>query len=135
MKIQLKVVMLAACMVSFLNLSGKGQDIEIDERVIIKEITTNKSYGLKKKTCIKVGSIKNEYTFLAQLTGPNGEQISAVRLGSCCSVKSDNAPMGEAQLDRWQITYEGLDEPIILYINGYDYERPKCPYGLNFKQL
>ena len=111
------------------------QDDSIDDRVIIKEITTDKAYGMKKKTNIKVGSIRNEYAFIAQLTGPNGEEIAANRIGSCCPVKSKVAPMGKAQLDMWEIKYEGLAEPIILYINGYDYEQPKCPAGLNFRKL
>ncbi|MEQ1587867.1 MAG: hypothetical protein ABL895_18420, partial [Cyclobacteriaceae bacterium] len=96
---------------------------------------TNKSYGFKPKTSIKVGSVRNEYAYIAQLTGPNGEEIKANRVGSGWPVKSNNAPLGKAQLDKWEIKYEGLVEPIIIYLNGYDYEQPKCPMGLNFKKL
>lgn len=102
--------------------------------VVIREISTDKNYGFKERKSIKVGSIKNEYVFIAQLAGPNGEQISATRLGSCCSVKSKNAPFGRAMLDMWEIKYEGLNKPIVIYLNGYDYEEPKCPMGLSFKQ-
>jgi hypothetical protein len=116
--------------------SGKSQDRTIDERVIIEEISTDKSYGFKPKTNIKVGSIRNEYAFIAQLTGPNGEEITANRLGSGWDVKSKNALFGKkVPLDKWEIKYEGLEEPIIIYINGYDYEKPKCPVGLSFKKL
>jgi len=115
--------------------SAQSQDNAIDERVIIQEMSTIKSYGFKPKTNIKVGSIRNEYAFIAQLTGPHGEEITARRIGSGWPVKSDNAPLGKAQLDKWEINYDGLDEPIIIYLNGYDYEQPKCPMGLNFKKL
>lgn len=114
---------------------AQSQDNEIDERVILKEISTDKGYGFKPKTNIKVGSIRNEYAFIAQLTGPNGEEITARRLGSGWPVKSKNSPFGKAQLDKWEIKYDGLDEPILIYLNGYDYELPKCPMGLSFKKL
>lgn len=118
--------------ISFL---AQSQDSTIDERIIITEISTDKNYGIKPKTNIKVGSINNEYAFIAQLTGPDGEEISATRLGSGWEVKSKNSPFGKAPLDKWEIKYEGLAEPIIIYLNGYDFEKPKCPFGLNFKLL
>ena len=127
-------IFLITTFIFLLSLSVKSQDKAIDERIIIEEISTSKSYGFKKKTNIKVGTIQNEYDFIYQLTGPNGEEVTAMRLGSGWAVKSKNAPFGKAQLDKWQIKYEGLDEPIILYLNGYDYEKPKCPKGLSFKK-
>ncbi|NBW35657.1 MAG: 2-dehydro-3-deoxyphosphooctonate aldolase [Cytophagia bacterium] len=114
----------------------KSQDKTIDESVIIEEISSDPSYGAKPKTNIKVGSVRNEYTFIAQLTGPNGEEITAKRLGSGWDVKSKKALFGnKVPLDKWEIKYEGLKEPIIIYLNGYDYEKPKCPFGLSFKKL
>jgi hypothetical protein len=116
-------------------LSVKSQDKTIDENVIIEEISTDKSYGFKPKTNIKVGSVSNEYAFIAQLTGPNGEEIVANRLGSGWEVKSKNSPYGnKVPLDKWEIKYQGLVKPIIIYLNGYDYEKPKCPIGLSFKK-
>ncbi|MBL7843045.1 MAG: hypothetical protein JNK44_04210 [Cyclobacteriaceae bacterium] len=112
-----------------------AQEKAIDERIILYEISTDKAYGTKPKTNIKVGSISNEYAFIAQLTGPNGEEITARRLGSGWPVKSKSSPFGKAMLDKWEITYDGLKEPIYLYLNGYDYQKPKCPMGLNFKKL
>lgn len=112
-----------------------AQERTIDERIILHEISTDKSYGTKPKTNIKVGSISNEYAYIAQLTGPNGEGITARRLGSGWPVKSKSSPFGKAMLDKWEITYEGLGEPIYLYLNGYDYQKPKCPMGLSFKKL
>jgi hypothetical protein len=117
------------------SLHAQSQENIIDERVIITEVSADESYGFTPKNNIKVGTIKNEYAFIAQLTGPNGEQISAVRTGSGWPVKSKNTPSGKAYLDKWQITYEGLSDPIIIYLNGYDYEQPKCPLGLGFTKL
>ncbi len=119
-----------------ISFSVKSQDKSIDERIIIEEVSIDESYGFKPKTNIKVGSVRNEYAFIAQLTGPNGEEIIANRLGSGWDVKSKNSPYGKkVPLDKWEIKYEGLKEPIIIYLNGYDFEKPKCPVGLNFKKL
>jgi hypothetical protein len=118
-----------------ISITANCQDKPIDERIIIQEISTDKSYGFKPKTNIKVGSVSNEYAFIAQLTGPNGEQITANRVGSGWDVKSKNARFGnKVPLDKWEIKYEGLKEPIFIYLNGYDYDKPKCPMGLNFKK-
>jgi len=130
MKINLTI---ALFLLFCLNLNG--QENTIEERIIIKQLSTDKKYGKRKTASIKVGSIANEYAFLAQVTGPNGEKITYNRLGSCCAVKSKKAPMGKALLDKWEIRYEGLIKPIILYLNGYDFEKPKCPVGLNFTEL
>ena len=129
-------VLISTILLLSITLTLKSQDNSIDERVIIGEISTDKSYGFKTKTNIKVGSVRNEYAFIAQLTGPNGEEITANRLGSGWDVKSKNSPIGnKVPLDKWEIKYEGLKEPIIIYLNGYDYEKPKCPIGLSFKKL
>ncbi|MEM8895201.1 MAG: hypothetical protein AAGC88_11535, partial [Bacteroidota bacterium] len=104
---------------------AQAENLEIDERILIKEISADKNYGRKKKTNIKVGSVSNGYAYILQLTGPNGEELEVNRLGSCCDVKAPLAPFGKAPLDKWEIKYEGLDEPIILYINGYDFDQPK----------
>jgi hypothetical protein len=127
-------ILLSITFFLLISLSAQSQENAIDERVIIKEISIDKFYGFKPKTNIKVGSIKNEYAYIAQLTGPNGEEITANRLGSGWAVKSKNSPFGKAQLDQWEIKYDGLEKPIIIYLNGYDYEEPKCPIGLNFKK-
>lgn len=111
-----------------------GQNTK-DPLIVLKEVSDDSKYGYKPKKNIKVGSISNEYVYVAQLTGPNGEQIQANRRGSCCAVKSKNAPFGMASLDIWEIRYEGLEEPIVIYINGYDFDDPRCPVGLKFKPL
>lgn len=128
-------ILLPVAMLLSITFNAQSQDNEIEERIILKEISTSKSYGFKPKTNIKVGSIKNEYAFIAQLTGPNGEKVSARRIGSGWDVKSKNSPFGRAPLDKWEIMYEGLDQPIYIFLNGYDYEEPKCPMGLNFRKL
>ena len=103
--------------------------------LVISEISSDKKYGFKKSQSIKVGSVSNEYAFMAQLTGPEGQKLAIQRLGSCCGFKSDSAPMGKGFLDRWEVSYEGLSEPLVLYLNGYELEEVKCPQGLGFIKM
>lgn len=83
-------------------------------------------YGYSEEDPILVGSEKlndgpaNERAYLDLLTGPNGEEISYNRLGSCCEFETENSPFGGGLLDKYEVTYEGLDKPVILYMNMYD---------------
>lgn len=131
----MKLLFVTMALTLLLRLSAYSQEkeVKVEERLTIKELASEADYGRKKKMNIKVGSIRAEFLYIAQLTGPNGEEVVATRLGSCCDVKSASAPLGKAPLDMWEINYEGLDEPFILYLNGYDYEPPMCPMGLAFK--
>jgi hypothetical protein len=106
------------------------------QKGIIKltKITNDKTYGYTEKNPIKVGSIDKGYHFLNALKGPMGEKISYERIGSCCPFKTKNALIGDqGLLGKYKIIYEGLEKSIILYINVYDKEELKCPYGLTFK--
>ena len=43
--------------------------------------------------------------------------------------ESENAIFGSALVDVYEVTYEGLKEPILLYISFYDYETLLIPKG------
>ncbi|WP_299985912.1 hypothetical protein [uncultured Pontibacter sp.] len=107
---------------------------------VIAEVSEDKTYGYDSKNPIMVGGADksegplNERRFLNALAGPDGEVISYHRLGSCCSFQSKNGMMGGGLLDKYSITYEGLAEPIILYINMYDSAKLKVPVGFTLKK-
>jgi nicotinic acid phosphoribosyltransferase len=65
----------------------------------------------------------NERRFLDALVGPNGEEISYYRAGSCCPIKSKNDPfgVGSVLLDDYRVTWKGAKDTISIYINMYDY--------------
>ena len=114
--------------------TAKGQEFYEDGSMKIYEIASDKKYGYKptKKNSIKVGKIENEYAYLNALSGPNGEQLKYRRISSCCKFKSKTAAFGSGFLDKYEIFYQGLKDPIVLYLNGYEYETPKAPYGFKF---
>lgn len=119
---------------------ANGQEYLNDYIMKLDEVSTDDTYGYTEKNPIKVGGMatraSNELKFLNALQGPNGEKIKFNRLGSCCSFKTKNALIGKTGLlDKYEITYAGLDKPTILYINAYDFESPMCPKGLTFIRL
>ncbi len=112
----------------------KGQEFYEDGSMKLTEVSTDKKYGYEPdhKTSIKVGKIENEQAYLKALRGPDGEFVQYRRLSSCCGFKSKSAAFGEGLLDKYEVYYQGLKDPIVLYVNGYDYENPKAPFGFTF---
>ena len=112
----------------------KAQEFYKDGSMKLTEVSTDKKYGYEQnhKTAIKVGKIENEQAYLKALRGPDGEPVEFNRLSSCCGFKSKKAVFGKGFLDKYEVCYEGLEEPIILYLNGYDFEPPRSPIGFTF---
>jgi len=113
----------------------------LDDRTFrLLAISDDSTYGYTQKNAIAVGGqltegARNEQRYLNALTGPNGEAISYNRRGSCCPFKTPNGLFGDGGLlDIYEITYTGLEKPIILYINMYDPGELKAPKGFTFRQ-
>lgn len=133
MKVTLTLVMsLLSLMIAWTQ--AKGQEFHEDGSMILSEVSSNKKYGYKPtpKTAIKVGKVEHEQAYLKALRGPNGEQVQFRRISSCCQFKSKSALFGSGFLDKYEVYYQGLPDPIILYLNGYDFESPKAPLGFTF---
>jgi len=102
---------------------------------LLTEISTDTTYGYSPENPIEVGGIKadegplNERRFLNALAGPNGEEVSYYRAGSCCPIKSKNGFMGRAMLDNYRVTWTGATDTVSIYINMYDYGVLKAPAG------
>lgn len=129
-----KVTFLLAVVNLFTQLVN-GQEFHKSGDMKIYGMATDKEYGYEPDSeySIKVGEIKNQRAYLNSLLGPNGEPIEYVRVGNCCQFDCKTAMLGKGLLDRYQITYKGLKKPIILYLNGYQYEKPLCPIGFTMK--
>jgi hypothetical protein len=86
------------------------------------------SYGYSPSNPIQVGGgarrgVLNERRFLESLRGPAGQPVSVIRRASCCMVS------GRGPLDRYEITYEGLAEPVVLYLDMYVGRKVRAPNG------
>lgn len=101
---------------------------------LLTDISDDASYGHSEKNPVEVGGGPvNERRFLNALAGPNGEEVSYRRAGSCCPIKSKNGLMGMAMLDNYLVTYEGSTDTVSIYINMYDYGELKAPMGFTIK--
>ena len=108
---------------------------------VATHISTDKSYGYTEKNPICVGN-KNEMggpaderSFLNSLSGPNGETIRYNRTGSCCPFKTKNGLVGgSGMLDIYEVSYAGLKQPVLLYINMYDAGPIAAPVGFTVQQ-
>lgn len=101
-------------------------------------LSVHEGYGLSEKSAIKVAGMAgsgpgSERAYLNMLCGPDGEKIKYRRTGSCCHFNSPNSPF--AMLDMYEVTYDGLDKPVIVYLNMYDPPEGRLipPAGLKMK--
>ncbi len=103
----------------------------------VRNYSQDKNYGLTGDNPVKVGeqSANNQRRFLASLAGPNGEELEFYRRGSCCAYDSENGFMGKALVDVYDVTYEGLKKPILVYISFYDSEKLYIPVGFTKRKL
>jgi len=98
-------------------------------------VSTDPAYAVTPEKPVKVGGgfsdgAEHQEAYLKALRGPDGKPVTWKRLGTCCPFKTPNGIVGErGLLDRVEVTYKGLAEPVILYLNLYDRERPLAPVG------
>jgi hypothetical protein len=87
-------------------------------------------YGYTPEDPIKVGGgPRGEHEYLQWLRGPEGQRLRYKRLGSCCGFKDSSLPMGGGLLDMYEVTYDGLENPVRLYLDMYRREDPRAPAG------
>jgi len=88
------------------------------------------AYGFSPDNPIHVGGgPEGQHAFLETLRGPEGQPLAWRRLGSCCEFQTPNGLMGLGLLDLYEVTYEGLEQPVILYLNMYDSGPVAAPAG------
>jgi hypothetical protein len=108
---------------------------------ILTEYANDSKYGYNQDYPINLGfenekfSPKNIPYFFNALTGPNGEKIQYEKVDSCCPFPTKKSVMGAGTLDIYQVTFEGSDKKILLYINIYEKGKVLCPKGFSIKKL
>jgi hypothetical protein len=109
---------------------ANAQQFHDDGRLKLTGFSSDPKYGLTGdvKFAIKAGDLEKQYAFMYNLTGPNGEELTYQRLDICCAYK-DKKTKKTLRLDKWEVSYEGLPEPIYLYFNRYEFNKPLVPVG------
>ena len=107
---------------------------------VISEYSKDKKYGYDKDYPINIfysntkNEIINQQRFLNALAGPKGEKISYAKLESCCPFQTKRSEMGAGFLDVYQLTWEGQQNPVTLYLNIYEKGILMVPVGLTLKK-
>ncbi|ATB44615.1 hypothetical protein [Corallococcus macrosporus] len=87
-------------------------------------------YGYSSEDPIHVGGgVNGEHEYLEHLRGPQGQKVRYERRGSCCFFESPDSPFGSGLLDVYDVTYDGLEAPVTLYLNMYERKDPRAPEG------
>ena len=99
---------------------------------------TAEAFGLLESDPVPVGGsfdrgLDNMRSYLLRLIGPNGEETSFTRLGTCGHFDSDSSPFGRGLLEKYSVTYEGLEEPIVVYIDWCERDELGSVPGLQLK--
>ena len=77
----------------------------------------------------------NQQRYLNALAGPNGELLSFKKLESCCPFPTKRSnDMGAGFLEVYEVSWEGMQQPIRLYLNIYEKGGLMAPIGLSIKQ-
>lgn len=120
--------------------TGKMTELLDHYTFYISEYSSDPEYGYSQEKPVMVGGVEklegpmNERRYLNALAGPYGEIISYTRLGSCCHFRSPRGFSGGGLLDIYEITWEGQETPVRLYLNMYDYGDLKVPVGFTLKK-
>lgn len=111
-----------------------------DNTFVLTNFSKDKKYGYDKDYPINVfyrnssSEDLNQNRFLNALSGPNGEVISYTKTGICCPFPSKNVVTGGGFLDVYEITFDGLQTPIVLYLNRYERGELSVPVGFGLKK-
>ncbi|WP_310381611.1 2-dehydro-3-deoxyphosphooctonate aldolase [Flavobacterium sp.] len=111
-----------------------------DNTFVITENSKDSKYGYNKDYPVNVfyrnskEETINQERYLSALAGPNGEKITYTRLESCCPFPTKRSDMGAGFLDVYEIKWEGLNKPLLLYLNIYEKGFVMIPVGLTLKK-
>jgi hypothetical protein len=107
---------------------------------IITEYSKDKRYGYEKDYPINIyfrgtknDTINQKYFFNA-LSGPKGEKITYTKMENCCPFPTKSSDIGAGFLDVYEVTWDGLKKPIVLYVNIYERGLLMVPVGLGLKK-
>lgn len=107
--------------------------------LVPSEVAIDPTYGYSKDNPINVGGVvhdrgpRNEIIFLSNLISESGEKPTFNRRGSCCPIHTQFGYDGRGLLDIYELVIPSKNDTIILYLNMYDYEKPKIPKGFRIK--
>lgn len=141
----LSLILLTSCVSTkstLMNVDNKAPNPRLNKEnnFVLSSISTDSKYGFDKNYPVNVFFINttneeiNCKRYLSSLSGPNGEIISYKKTGICCPFPSKNINTGGGFLAVYEINYDGLKQPKVLYINIYEKGYLLAPIGFGIKK-
>jgi len=92
-------------------------------------VSDDETYGLTKENAVPIGGgpmyvAAREQRYLNALRGPAGQTLRYKRAGSLPKSAADMTI-----LDLYEVTYDGLEKPISLYLDAYHFWEQRAPMG------
>lgn len=117
--------------------SSKKPQLRDSNTFVVKGVSSDETYGYTEENPVCVGGrlqegARNEHRYLNALAGPNGEEITYKRLGSCCIFPTPNGMDGAGLLDKYEVRWKG--KKVMIYINMYDYKPFMAPKGMSVRR-
>ncbi|MBC7524142.1 MAG: 2-dehydro-3-deoxyphosphooctonate aldolase [Flavobacterium sp.] len=112
----------------------------INGHYLISEYSNDLKYGYNKDYPINIGFENEKYGdksvnyFFEALLGISGEKISYKKVDSCCPFPTNRSVMGGGILDIYEISFEGKEKKVLLYVNIFDKGKILCPKGFKLKK-
>ncbi len=124
------------------NTDENAPDLVLDAagNFVISAVSTNPKYGYDKDYPINVfyqntkNDTLNQFRFLNALAGPKGEKIRFRRIDDCCPFPSKRNDIGVGLLNRYELTWDGQQKPVVLYLNIFAKGQLAVPVGLTLKK-
>lgn len=113
--------------------------ISKDQVFILTEISKDSKYGYHENYPVNLGFLPiqtaeiNVKRYFGALTGPNGEQLTFRKVDSCCPFPSQKNDMGAGILDIYEVSWQGLEKPKVIYINLYERGSIIAPQGFGLR--
>ena len=112
-----------------------------EKTFIITEISNDKKFGYDQDYPVNLGFLPvttseiNVQRYFDALTGPEGQKLTYKKTDSCCPFPSKKNDMGAGILDIYEVTWDGLKEPKLIYINLYEKGKVIAPSGFSIRQI
>jgi len=108
-----------------------------DKNFVITETAPDKKYGYNQDYPVNLGFMQyktaeiNVKRFFGGLSGPKGEKLTYTKTESCCPFPTKKYDVGAGLLDIYEVTWQGLSQPKIIYINLYEKGKVMAPQGFS----
>ncbi|AWH86459.1 2-dehydro-3-deoxyphosphooctonate aldolase [Flavobacterium album] len=119
--------------------NAKMPALSKEKTFVITEVGTDKKYGYDQDYPVNLGFMhytmaeKNVQRYFDALTGPKGQKLTYTKVDTCCPFPSKKTDVGAGMLDIYEVTWEGLAEPVRIYVNVYEKGAIVAPVGFGIK--